>query len=341
MTLVGIVAAIFAITQVGKGNNNVVENWWGASPIARSWKTMPVTKTASGATVSAGNNFINTVDNPSGRYVQSSEQKFVGPLADNRFIKTPQFQGLLSPRFGNYDAGANIRYNPADYKNQAVPCNPMTFGNMVKENYGKETYGKENFTGGCGTVGCGGACGGGCSPSCGKGGQPVDYMGGRKPTPPGYAAGNFNQETDKLYSQGAEATDMLPVGTMTTVDAEGNVEQPVVYQQFVFANKRSRLRGLADYVRGDLPIKPLTGPWFVPAVNANLDLNAGAMNVLGGVTNATNQSLALLINDASGGGDTTLGGVNLAEASNNVSMTPQYSGQYTAALKDVSVAGMP
>jgi len=312
-TLIGLILAVFAICQMNFGQNTV-EGWWGG--IGRTWKTVPVIKNKSGSFNAAGGNYL-------------------GPLGDDRFVKRPQFQGLLSPRFTNADMGANIRYNPADYQYQASACHPLAFGDMAQENYKPPVH--ENYSP-CGTSGCGsGSCGSGCGPSCGKGGMPVSYTGGTPPMEAGYASGNFNQLTDQLYSASdyPDASDALPVGTMTTIDAEGNVTEPVVYQQFLFANQKSRLRAQGDPIRGDLPIVPCEGNWFSVHPNVNLDLQEGAMNVLGGVSNQTNRALAQMINDASG--DTAIGGVNLAD----VNMTPQYSGEYSAGLRDITVSGYP
>ena len=308
-TLIGLLIAVFTVCQTNFAKNTI-EGFWGIG--SRRWKVFPGVKNSKGQVTAAGGNFL-------------------GPLRDDRFVKRPQMQGLMSPRFANVDFGANIRYNMPSHQNQAVPCKPLDFGNMAKENFTP----KDRHPRGCGS----GTCGQGCAPSCGKGGMPVDYSPGNPSMPGSYAAGNFNKVLDQTYNESSypEATDSLPVGTMTTVNAEGDVTQPVVYQNFVFANMRSRLRGLGDPIRGDIPIVPCEGNWFSVHPNVNLDLHEGAMNVMGGVTNATNRSLATLINDASGGADTTIGGVNLA----NVNMTPEYTGSYGAALKDVQISGMP
>jgi hypothetical protein len=68
-----------------------------------------------------------------------------------------------------------------------------------------------------------------------------------------------------------------------------------------------------------------------------LDLQEGALNVLGGVTNSQGQALTQLIHDASGNADMTIGGVNLAD----VNMTPQYTGMYSGINTDVTISGMP
>jgi len=370
IALIGIVAVVIAVTQLGS-QPNTVEGWWNQQ--GRRWKTFPVTKQRYGATAAVGGNFL-------------------GPLNDDNFIKTPQFQGLLAPRFNNFDVGANIRYDPPDHRNMATPCNPLTFGDMARENYNgcnkgylngcvgcagsnnlpntpppgsllpPPNYSSGNYQqsiesiGGGGTLqegyddytynqnyptSCGaGGCSGGCAPSCGKGGMPVPRKSYLMSSKPGYAAGDYNKVMDQSYDSSSypDAQDMLPVGTMTGITADGSVVQPVVYTQFVFANQKSRLRGLGDPIRGDLPIVPCEGNWFSVHPNVNLDLHEGAMNVMGGVGNQTNQALSKLIWNASGNADTTIGGVNIQ---NDLNMIPEYNGSYSAALGDVTISGMP
>ena len=121
-----------------------------------------------------------------------------------------------------------------------------------------------------------------------------------------------------------ETTDMLPVGDMTTVNALGDVQQPIVYDRFMFANQKSRLPGLGDYFRGDLAIVPYTSAplgangvgcagnphvMFRPSVHPHIDLNEGAMAVMGGVNNTTNKDLHLMMNQATAGVYHTMGGV--------------------------------
>ena len=75
------------------------------------------------------------------------------------------------------------------------------------------------------------------------------------------------------------------------VGADGDI-QPIIYDRFVYANKRSRLQGLGDPIRGDIPILPITGSWFVPAVTPEIDLREGALAVMGGRHNDTATDLA-------------------------------------------------
>ena len=320
-TLIGLLLAVFAICNLNL-NQNTIEGWWGGTSF--TWKAVPAIQQKG----KCGNSMMAAGGN------------FVGHLSDDRFIKTPGFQSLMSPRFSNANYGSFIKYNMPDYENQAVPCSPLTFGDMAQENYttnNRENYSQnvvENYPTSCGS----GSCGGGCSPVCGKGGLPVPYQGGSTATEPGYAAGNYNQVLDKVYSGSnyPDATDSLPVGTMTTIDAEGNVTEPVVYTRYMFANRKSYLRSQGDPIRGDLAIVPCEGNWFSVHPNVNLDLQEGAMNVMGGIANEQGRSLSQLIFDASGQADTTIAGVNLADTN----ITPQYNGQHSA-IGDVQISATP
>lgn len=243
------------------------------------------------------------------RVIASSQEA----AAKGDFYSVPgTYQAILNPRFSNVQYGSNIRYNMPSYENMAVPCEPLTFGKMARENY------KENFTTGAVTEGYGcGSCGGGCSAvGCSKGGAPKSFHSGGPLMPGNYADGNYNDVVNQALQevQYPDATDMIPVGDMTTVNALGETVQPIVYDRFIYANRNSRLRSLGDPIRGDLPIVPCAAEWFRPSVHPSIDLQEGAMNVMGGVDNGTANALADLINATSG--DTTIGGVNLSNMKN-------------------------
>lgn len=89
-----------------------------------------------------------------------------------------------------------------------------------------------------------------------------------------------------------EDSGMLAVDPLNPlgVGSDGDI-QPVMYDRFVYAPKQSRLSKNADNIRGDLPIKPNEGNWFVPSVNPHIDLRDGAMNVLAGQYNDTANEL--------------------------------------------------
>jgi hypothetical protein len=308
-TLIGLLMAVFAICNLNL-QQNTVEGFWNIG--ARKWKTMPTISTKGCGTVAAGGNFL-------------------GGLGDDRFIKTPAFQALMSPRFNNSGSTPFIRYNPAPDKYQAsMPCDPLMTKAMAQENYTPGDV-RENYPTSCGS--------GGCAASCGKGGVSVPYQ-GAPATKPGFAAGDYNKVLQKAQadSQYPDVVDALPMGTMTTIDAEGNATNPVVYQNFIFANQQSRLRQYGDPIRGDLPIVPCEGNWFSVHPNVNLDLQEGAMNVLAGNMNQTARATAQLITAASGVVTPIAGD---PEPFAGMSMTPSYSGQYGAAGADVMISGMP
>lgn len=239
--------------------------------------------------------------------------------AKGDFYSVPgTYQSILNPRFANVDFGANLRYNMPSYENQGVPCDPLTFGNMVKNDY------KENYCGGCG-----GGCG---AVNCGKGGSTTSLHGGAPIMEGDYASGNYNQMVDEALgtAEYPNVTDMVPVGDMTSVNSLGETVNPIVYDRFIYANRNSRLRSQGDPIRGDLPIVPCNAEWFRPSVHPNIDLQEGAMNVMGGVDNGTTRALAELISATSG--DTTIAGVNLS------SMRNVSTGQ---ALSTVNVTAFP
>jgi hypothetical protein len=228
------------------------------------------------------------------RVVASSKEA----VAKGDFYSVPgTYQSILNPRFSNVQYGANINYKMPSYKHQASPHEPLTFGNMAKEDF---------------------CCGGNCDTTGSKNGGPDSYQAEPVMTA-GYASGNYNNVVNKAINddnQYPDATDMVPVGDMTTVNALGETVAPVVYDRFIYANRNSRLRSLGDPIRGDLPIVPCSADWFRPSVHPNIDLQEGAMNVIGGVDNNTTQALSELINATSG--DSTISGVNIGNMKNTM-----------------------
>jgi hypothetical protein len=93
---------------------------------------------------------------------------------------------------------------------------------------------------------------------------------------------------------------------------EGDIVQPVTYDRFMFSNKKSRLRGHGDPIRGDLPIPPHNSDWFRPSVQPHIDLKEGAMQVMGGFDNETNNQLSLLMAASAGNAMQTFGGMNFS-----------------------------
>jgi hypothetical protein len=95
---------------------------------------------------------------------------------------------------------------------------------------------------------------------------------------------------------------------------EGDIVQPVTYDRFMFSNKKSRLREHGDPIRGDLPIIPHNSDWFRPSVQPHIDLKEGAMQVMGGFDNETNNQLSLLMAASAGNAMQTFGGMNFSGA---------------------------
>jgi len=334
-TLVGIVLAMVAVCNADFNSQPIIENW-GGNP-AQTVTAMPI--------VVAGNGQATAF---SGNYFDPGSLRGSG-----KFVSVPSYQAVLSPRFSNVQYGANIRYNMPDRENLAAPCNPLTFGDMAKENYSaprqqQAQQTRENFS--CGS----GQCGSNDGVSCGKGGYGLGHkVAGGYELPVGYTNGNYGDVYNGLTYDGKPApvvsqpcTDnptsaSLPVGTMTTMDALGNPEQFVVMNRLMNTNLKSRKRSLGDPIRGDLAITPCQQGWFSVYPTINVDLNPGAMNVLGGhQVGESNSKLMELLMNASGGARTTFGGVDFSDAP-RVNMTPQYGAALSAASTDVNVTAFP
>lgn len=77
-------------------------------------------------------------------------------------------------------------------------------------------------------------------------------------------------------------------------------ESDVVVDRLVFANRNSQLRSMGDPIRGDLPIVPNATGWFTPSVSPQVDLQRGAMKILGGASQNSEQMKTLLDLSTSG-----------------------------------------
>jgi len=264
VAIFGVIVAIIIATRY----NKTKENWWG-NP-SRSIKVMP------------------EVMMPDGSITSLSDQGSVRSSAldpQMPFVSVPSFQSLLAPRINPNGYRPFITYNMTDYKNQAVPKNPLGYNN------------KESFK----NIKCD-SC---ISPN-------VNSQGSIQPLS---QSANL---TDDCAEVSDGTNDMLPITTLGSTDG-GVQDQPIVFDRYIFAQKKSRRTQDADFIRGDLPIQPMETGWFRPSVNVLTDLRQGAMSVMGGYDNDTSKDLAQLINKTSGGTMSVIGGVDLTTQLGNIS----------------------
>jgi hypothetical protein len=227
-------------------------------------------------------------------------------IKEHPFFAVQNFQAQLSPRFTNTDLGANIRYNLPNETNLASrQHDPLMMGSAVREGF--ETPVK-----------------------CGAGGAGTPFM-ADPVMQSGFAAGNFNEVTNEVRSfMDPNTVDQIPVGDMTTVSPTGEMEQTIVYDRMIVANRNSRLRSQGDWIRGDLPICKNETGWFQVSANPVLDLNQGALNALAGPDNAVTQEMTAFMNNTVG--TSTVAGMNLSN---------QQLASIGAGMNDVTVSAFP
>ena len=100
----------------------------------------------------------------------------------------------------------------------------------------------------------------------------------------------------------------------------GNADsQPMVYNKFIYTNKDSRLRGMGDPIRGDIPIAPIRGNWFIPSAagTPHTALQQGSINIMAGANNETSQAMAKFIFASSKGQQRIVGGVEFQNPEKN------------------------
>lgn len=296
-TLTALIVAVVAICNFNPGKNNdpIVENL-GMLPSFGPPRTEIIAR-SNGQNTLLENTFNPTIWNNSTGLASNISQ--APGVSSQEFFQTPgNFQSNLSPRFANTQFGSQIRYNAPAFKNMGVPKNPLGYANMAKENY---------------TVnGCRAS-----APTCGSGksSQSCRAGGGPPMIEANYANGDYHAVVNKTIENHKSSegfTDTLPIGNMSTVNNMGEqLDNVIVYNRMMFANRNSRIRSQGDWIRGDLPIVPSNTGWFQVSVDPAIDLNQGAMNVLGGIKNETAGSLAALINNTTGW--STIGGVNMSQ----------------------------
>jgi hypothetical protein len=272
------------------------------------------------------------------------EKMFKDPTTQD-FFQVPNFQGILSPRFSNVNYGANLRTEFPSYSRMGVPQDPLQVEPKLKDpldyaiaegipgtGFRKMTKRPiiEDFNAQYGWQE---------TKSLGVPKIPLDPH----PYSADYANGDYHDVMSSTMMAGSG--NKWSADTLATLDhssfmtQDGEMKQPIIYDRYMFANRNSRLRGQGDPIRGDLPIVPISGNWFIPSAanTPNLSLAQGALQVLSGTNNETNNALANLIYNASGGTETTIGGVDMT----NVNMSHQVYGASSAAMGDVKVTAFP
>jgi hypothetical protein len=286
------------------------------------------------------------------------------------FFQIPNYQSMLSPRFSNVGYGTYLQGQMPEYGMLGVPRDPlMNTASSYNTALAQENRSCSNdvltalspqnklfpTTSKTLTYDTGNSCqklvmtNPSIEPYCNDGWQSTNIVGApgvplnpHSPNNTGYTNGNF----DQAVSLAVDASPSLwPTSTVaeanraTLMSDDGQIVQPIIYDRYIYANKNSRQRGAGDPIRGDLPIVPVSGSWFIPsqASSPGLNLQQGAMNVMGGVNNETNNALANLIWNSSGGTETTIGGIDMAKTM----MSHQVYGAAAAAQGDVMVTSFP
>jgi len=118
---------------------------------------------------------------------------------------------------------------------------------------------------------------------------------------------------------------------MTALTGDGQQVEVVQFNQGIMSlQQNTRLRSQGDPIRGDLPITPCNTGWFQVSVNPVVDLQQGAMFVMGGMDNELTKQMAALLANSSY--NTTTSGIQLNSAqleSINASAAAEVSVQAT------------
>jgi hypothetical protein len=284
-TLVGLVVAVFAICNTNM-QPAISENW-GMNPTSK--KVVRENLHRNGRQYAVKNN--------------------TQAMLQNHFVTRPNFQAMPSTRFDD-KSKSSIRYgNIPSYEHRASPCKPIDWSTMAKEDY-QEPGIQENF--GCSKGACGGSCGRNCEDRCGKG--RTASMNSQNIS----EDKNYVSALNEVYSPNNTLNVLdgsLNVGDMTTINSTGGTDTAIVIDRYIYANTRSRLRRHGDHLRGDLAIVPNCGNgngWFNVHPTPHLDLHSGALKVMGGDNNETNNTLSEFLFETSGGSQRISSGVDMS-----------------------------
>ena len=263
--------------------------------------------------------FVSTVDASTGQAVAGNNQAQLAPPV---FTVPGTQQAALSPRFASTGYGANITYNlPAVGLLGAEPNNPMQlsptqYASVVEQNKIVEN---PNY------------------------GAPQPVIEETFKYPRGSAPGKYADLQVSQAKHGRENAAGLPLNNMMA-SASGGKAAPLVMDRFIITNMKSKRYALGDFIRGDLPIVPVlpnsdpnSCTWFRPSVNPSIDLNPGALAVLGGAFNDSARQTAQLKMQSNSGSLNTFAGVQF-EPPANTSVGQQIIANTAMAAQRASVS---
>jgi hypothetical protein len=254
---------------------------------------------------------MTNVDNVSVKSSQHPKQSMINSyeITSNEGYEIPKsevpvytvpgtYQANLEPRFNSAGLNSFVKYNLPQEKNLASYANdpltmkhrphkedyqPLDMANMVEKPQVREDYQS-------------------CESATGK---------------------EYNEISQQLADQGNQVVDKLPVQPMSNSNSGQDNTMYQCADRYIFALQKSRLYGLADYIRGDIPVipclpnrNPASNTWFRPSPNVRTDLNAGALGIIGGLTNSTVQQTLELMANSAGGSQPTINGMTITPNTN-------------------------
>lgn len=348
-TLIGLVITVLAVWYSDfEGSNSILENFINVPRTVKVMKTLQTDKGQVGLShidqhLGSAPMFMvpGTMQSPLSprtsplnnygsfiRYNMPSQQHQgvpSNPLSHSDMSHTDEgYCGSSCMSDGSYKPLVN--YNKPSEHHKGVAKDPLSFSNMVQENYTNEGY--------CGGGSCSSqqGCKVGAAPSSAQmRAVSADHV------DPNHSDPSYHAANDSIPSS-ANVVSELPVPDMTMLNSDGSVENPIIYDRFIYANQKSRTRSQGCWFRGDEAIKPVKRGHFDVSVNPHIDLHSGALGVIAGINNDSAKDLYNLQYESSGGSDTTLGGIDISEAINVSSQKLGYQG---SATNDVQFTAFP
>lgn len=201
------------------------------------------------------------------------------------FAAPPSMQAMISPRFNSGSLPATITYSPPSTANMAYKTTSPFADNAAAGRSMQTALGRNRCT------------------NSGMTGNVIE---------------GFNGADNSTMVVNSAQPSLLPgsAAALGMEDSQANPENPVVFDRYITANRTSRLRAQGDKIRGDLAIPPCNSGWFQVSVTPSIDLEQGALAVMGGTFNQQGQNLASLVNMSSGGTTTAISGVDMSTSIN-------------------------